>query len=169
MSTLASPTRPHAQLRAALGMFPTGVTIVTTAGPEGRPMGLTVNSFNAVSLDPPLVAWSLNNGSRSRAAFERADAFAIHVLAAGQQALAQRFAAKLDDPFDQIGWRGGCAGVPLIDGAAAVFECRVHARVDGGDHVLYLGRVERFNYQLERAPLVFASGRFCHSPLPLSD
>ena len=102
------------QLRRSLGSFATGITIVTTRGPAGNPIGLTVNSFNAVSLEPPLVLWSLSNHAASYEAFARSAHFAVNVLAQGQQHLSERFARTGGDKFVGIDWRDGAAGVPLL-------------------------------------------------------
>jgi len=161
MSASATISVPSQDLRTALGMFPTGVTIITALTGDGRPAGLTANSFSSVSLDPPLVAWSLNNQSRSRHVFESASHFAVNVLSLDQRALAERFASKLADPFEETAWRLGEGGSPLIAGAIAVFECSVHDRFHGGDHVIYLGQVRRLAWNAEAPPLVFSRGKFC--------
>lgn len=152
-------------LRHALGRFATGVTVVTTADLQGRPVGLTVNSFAAVSLDPPLVAWSLGARSRSLPAFLAAGCFAIHVLDAAQEPLSQRFAAPAEDRFAGIDRESGTAAAPLLPGCLARFECSTHKAIAAGDHVLFLGAVERFHYR-DGTPLVFYAGRY---GLPLAD
>ena len=147
-------------LRAALGQYATGVAVVTTLDAEGRPAGLTVNSFASVSLDPPLVLWSLAQTSACMQAFKSCHHFAVNVLAVDQVELSNRFALAGYDKFGGIVWTPGLDGVPLLDGCCARFECRSHARHPGGDHVIFIGRVERFA-QEERAPLVFHGGRYC--------
>lgn len=110
-------------LRQALGQFTTGVAIVTTLGPLGEPLGLTVNSFSSVSLVPPVVAWNLQQRSANRQAFLNAEHFAINVLSASQMALSKRFASDGEtDRFDGLNWCAGVGGVPLLEGALARFE-----------------------------------------------
>ena len=156
---LAAPFS-NQELRAALGMFATGVTIVTTLDEDGRAVGLTANSFTSVSLDPPLVLWSLSGRSLSMPAFNEATHFAINVLAAEQRQLAERFASKAEDRFDGVAWRTGTGGVPVIEGAAAVFECRTRNRYREGDHVIFLGEVRHCTRHTGIAPLLFWGGRF---------
>jgi flavin reductase (DIM6/NTAB) family NADH-FMN oxidoreductase RutF len=145
-------------LRDALGRFATGVTVVTTMTPRG-PLGMTANSFASVSLDPPLVLWSPARKSRRFPAFESASHFAVHVLAIGQRKLAQRF-ARAGLVFADLDYRRGHGDAPLLDGCAARFECRHAAGYDGGDHLIVVGEVLRFE-QAERAPLLYYRGRYC--------
>ena len=149
----------HRALRDTLGAFATGVTVVTALDPDGRAIGLTVNSFNTVSLDPPLVLWSLSLDSPNVDAFRAASHFAVNVLAADQQVVSERYAQRNSDKFDDIDWRGGLGGAPLLPGCCAVLECRNEARHAGGDHLIFIGRVERFSRR-EVAPLVFHGGRY---------
>ncbi len=146
-------------LRTALGRFATGVTIVTCVDAAGARVGLTANSFNALSLDPPLVLWSLRLQSPSLAAFEGARHWAVNVLAESQVDLSRRFAAGSADKFAEGGWTAGLGGAPVLAGAAAVFECERHALHDGGDHRLFVGRVRRLSDQAV-APLLFHSGHY---------
>lgn len=159
VSPWSSAEDGHRALRDALGAFATGVTVVTALDPEGRAIGMTVNSFNAVSLDPPLILWSLSLASPNLEAFRRAGRFAVNVLAEDQQALSERFAQRNSDKFAGIDWRGGLGGTPLLAGCCAVLECRNEAQHAGGDHLIFIGRVERFARQ-ERAPLLFHGGRY---------
>ncbi|HEX8963769.1 MAG TPA: flavin reductase family protein [Rhodocyclaceae bacterium] len=153
-------------LRNALGQYATGVAVVTTLDAAGRPAGLTVNSFASVSLDPPLVLWSLALTSACLPAFEACSHFAVNVLTAEQAALSNRFASVGIDRFDGVAWTPGLGGVPVLDGAGAVFECCSEARHAGGDHTIFIGRVERFAHG-EAAPLLFHAGRYCaRSELP---
>jgi len=147
-------------LRAALGQYATGVAIVTTLDGEGRPAGLTVNSFASVSLDPPLVLWSLAQTSACMQAFKSCHHFAVNVLASDQVEISNRFALAGYDKFGGIVWTPGLGGAPLLEGCCARFECRSHARHPGGDHVIFIGRVERFAHE-DRTPLVFHGGRYC--------
>ncbi|WP_211210605.1 flavin reductase family protein [Arhodomonas aquaeolei] len=147
-------------LRNALGCFATGVTIVTARGEDGSPVGLTVNSFSSVSLEPPLVLWSLVQHSPSRPVFERASHFTVNVLTTGQRELSQRFASPRPDKFEGVRWWAGAGGAPVIEGCLAHFQCRHALRYDGGDHDIFLGRVEAFDTSPTGEPLVFVAGRY---------
>ncbi|MCA0325542.1 MAG: flavin reductase family protein [Proteobacteria bacterium] len=147
------------EFRAALGRFATGVTVVTLRTPEGEHVGLTVNSFSSVSLEPPLVLWSLALRSASLPAFRAASHYAINVLAADQQALAMQFASG-GDRWADVPWRPGHTGTPLIEGAVARFECTNRSRYDEGDHVIFVGQVEHCDHLDDGAPLLFHGGRF---------
>ena len=149
-----------AAFRRALGRFATGVTIVTTVDERGQRYGVTANSYNSVSLDPPLVLWSLAKSSRSLAAFQSCKAFAIHVLSAHQQGLAMTFAGRGEqDKLAGLNMRAGHGGVPLFGDCAAHFECESEASFDGGDHVIMLGRVVNFE-RCDSEPLLFHDGCF---------
>ena len=156
----AAPAFSPLEFRAALGMFATGVTIVSARTPSGELVGLTANSFNSVSLDPPLVLWSLARRSLSMPAFLAGTHYAINVLAAGQQELALRFASPVGDRWNDVDWRPGVAGAPLIEGAVARFECFNKSRYDEGDHVIFVGQVEHCDHRPGAAPLLFHGGRF---------
>jgi flavin reductase (DIM6/NTAB) family NADH-FMN oxidoreductase RutF len=146
-------------LRTALGRFVTGVTIITTRTPDGTLAGLTANSFSAVSLDPPLVLWSLRDTASTLASFESAGHFAVNVLGAWQAALAQHFAQRKDDKFKDVVHAPGLAGCPLLFGALATFECVRETTVTSGDHVVFFGRIERAAYR-EGEPLTFSAGKY---------
>lgn len=148
------------ELRAALSQFATGVTIITTLDGQGQPIGFTANSFNSVSLDPPLILWSVKRSSNSMPAFEACTSFAVNVLSGEQRLLAERFASKAADRFAGVEWRVGAGGSPVLEGAASVFECRVRSRYPEGDHVIYVGEVLHCTRRLGAAPLVFWGGRF---------
>ena len=158
---------PHdaRQLRDALGRFPTGVTVITTQTPDGKLEGLTANSFSALSLDPPLVLWSLNRRSGSLAGFQQSGHFAINVLSAGQSALSHRFATPQTNRFEGVGFESGLGGSPLLDGVLARFECSTQDIIEGGDHLLFVGRVQKISYG-KGEPLIFSSGRYC-TALPM--
>lgn len=149
----------RALLRRALGRFATGVAVVTTCTEGGRVEGLTVNSFSAVSLDPPLVLWSLQRTAPSLPSFLAAGRFAISILASHQHAVSRQFATPSPDKFAGVTHAAGLGGCPLIGGCLAVFECRTEAVHDAGDHHLFIGRVERASHRDGR-PLVFASGSY---------
>ena len=161
-----APSFSAQDFRAALGMFATGVTIVTARGADGAPVGLTANSFNSVSLKPPLVLWSLARSAGSMPAFERGSHYAINILAAEQHALAERFAGKSVDRFADLVFREGAGGAPILEGAAAVFECFNRSRYEEGDHVIFVGEVERCACRAGAQPLIFHGGRY-FTELPL--
>jgi 3-hydroxy-9,10-secoandrosta-1,3,5(10)-triene-9,17-dione monooxygenase reductase component len=145
--------------RAALGEFVTGVTIITTCDASGAPTGLTANSFNSVSLDPPLVLFSLALDSQSLDAFRQASWWAVHVLSADQEALSAQFARREPEKFGDTPYTRGPGGVPLLDGFAARFVCRSAFEYEGGDHAIFLGEVQQFE-QAGRPPLVYHKGRY---------
>ena len=145
--------------RSALGSFVTGVTIVTVRGADGRPFGLTANSFNSVSLDPPMVLWSLSLRSGSLPVFRKAYSWAVHVLAADQQEMSDRFAAPDVDRFAGLDPRDGTEGAPLIEGCAARFGCKAQFEYEGGDHAIFLGEVVDF-HRREMEPLIYHGGQY---------
>ena len=145
--------------RNALGRYVTGVTVITTRTAEGKLEGLTANSFAAVSLDPPLVLWSLRKSSSLIAVFEAAEHFAVNVLGAWQFALSEHFAKRMPDKFDNVVHASGLGGCPVLFGALATFECSKEANVASGDHVVFFGRVERATYR-EGEPLIYSAGRY---------
>lgn len=146
-------------LRMALGRFTTGVAIVACRDEEGQRFGLTANSFSAVSLQPPLVLWSLRVVSPTLDPFLAAPHFSVNVLAQDQLELARRFAQTRLDKFDAGPWSQGADGSPVLDGCAAVFECEQVSRQAAGDHVLFIGQVLRLR-EAAVAPLVFQSGHY---------
>lgn len=152
------PVTPKA-LRSALGRFATGVTIVSCRAADGGFVGLTANSFNALSLEPPLVLWSLRRSSPTLAAFQAAPAFAVNVLAENQVELSRRFASPVADKFSEGAWAEGPTGAPLLAGCAAVFECERVSDQLAGDHVLFIGRV-LVVAEAPVAPLVFQAGHY---------
>jgi len=156
----AEPRAAAGDLRAALGQFATGVAIVTTRGVDGRSVGLTINSFSSVSLEPPLVLWSLSRRSSSLGDFAAARAVAIHVLSAGQETLARRFATPGADRFAGLARRIGPNGVPLLEDGVARFICTPCDQHDAGDHVIFIARVDHYE-RAGGAPLVFHAARFC--------
>lgn len=158
----SAPDDPR-DLRRALGTFATGVTVVTTVGEGGQPVGLTVNSFSSVSLEPPLVLWSLVVKSPQLEVFRSAPHFAVNILAEEQEALCRQFASPVPDRFADVAWRAGVGGVPVIDGAVAQFECVTETSHPGGDHEIFIGRVVRYRWS-ERGPLLFCNGALCTLP-----
>ncbi len=145
--------------RDALGHFATGVTVITTLDSAGTPIGMTANSFSSVSLDPPLVLWSVARTSRSYSIFMEAPRFAIHVLSCDQEAVAMQFATSDQDRFANIQTSVGLGSVPLLEGCSARFECETEHRYEGGDHIILVGRVMAFENG-DKDPLLFHRGRF---------
>lgn len=145
--------------RKALGTFATGVTIITAVAADGKPYGLTCNSFASVSLNPPLVLWSLGMFSQGLSVFQNSSHFTVNVLGASQQALASRFAKSSDDKFAGVEWIPGLGNAPVLADSVASFQCRAANRYYGGDHVIFLGAVEAYTYN-RREPLLFARGGY---------
>lgn len=148
-----------AEFRKALGSFATGVTVVTTRGLDAEPIGLTVNSFNSVSLAPPMVLWSLARNALSLPAFLQARHWVVHVLAGNQEAMSKRFATKGADKFAGLALDTGAGEVPMLRGCAARFQCRTAFTYEGGDHVIFVGEVLDFD-RSAAPPLVFHGGQY---------
>ena len=147
--------------RQLLGCFPTGVAVITTRTPDGKPVGLTCNSFSSVSLEPPLVLFSLRKASSLLGTFIEADSFAINILSQSQDQLSGRFASsKIADKFEGVAWHPGPLGTPLIDDCLASFECRVHARHEAGDHDIFIGEVKHMATGSADHALVFYKGAY---------
>lgn len=153
------PEIEPAAFREVLGHIPTGVTVVTTLGDSDAPVGLAANSFASVSLDPPLIVWSIGLQSPSLGAFRRHAFFAINIMCDQSKDLALNFARPSKDKFAGIGWRPGLGGIPVLNSAAAVIQCRTETRIPGGDHEIYLGHVLDF-HKTDKSPLVFHKGKF---------
>jgi flavin reductase (DIM6/NTAB) family NADH-FMN oxidoreductase RutF len=154
-----------AAFRQALSRFATGVTVICTHAPgavtEGAPfVGLTASSFNSVSLEPPLVLWSLGKQARSLALFEHSTHYLVNVLAADQLALCQRFAWGQGDRFAGLDYTLSPAGLPVLGGALAWFECRNRSRYDEGDHLIFVGEVLHCDQRESGEPLVYQASRF---------
>lgn len=147
----------HRAFRNALGSFTTGVTVVTAMTPDG-PIGMTVNSFASVSLDPPLVLWSPAKSSSRYGVFTAARHFAIHVLGADQDHLSAAF-TRGGSGFDGIEVKFNDEGVPVLPGTLARFECTEQAQHDAGDHTIIIGKVLRVAHR-QGEPLCFSGGRF---------
>ena len=147
------------ELRQVLGSFVTGVTVITTVDADGKAHGLTANSFSSVSLDPPLILWSQSKTAPSHPIFNASDRFVVNILADDQVAVSNRFARPSRNKFEGLETRIGLGGVPLILGCAAHLECRRVHGYPGGDHVVYVGEVERIERH-PRQPLVFGGGKY---------
>lgn len=146
-------------LRRAFGRFGTGVTVITTRAPDGTRLGVTANSFNTVSLEPPIVLWSLSDQSPSLAGFRAAGRFVVNVLTLDQIELSQRFSRPAADKFAGVAFSDSLGGMPVLEGCAATIECAVVNHQVVGDHVLFLGQVERYAYE-HASPLLFCNGEY---------
>jgi len=155
----APPGFDTTYFRQALSQFATGVTVITARQPDGAPCGVTINSFNSVSLDPPLVLWSLAHTASTMAAFAAAGGYVINVLAGDQIELAQRFARRSADQFDNLPHTLSPQGIPVIGGTVAWFACRHRSRYTEGDHDIFVGEVDRCHFHPHRT-LGFHRGRF---------
>jgi flavin reductase (DIM6/NTAB) family NADH-FMN oxidoreductase RutF len=145
--------------RQALSQFATGVTVITTRLADGSFRGLTASSFNSVSLEPPLVLWSLSNAANSLPIFTGNSHYVINVLSAGQEELARRFSRRGENPFDSTAFELSRTGQPILSGAAAWFECHNRSRYPEGDHVIFVGEVEDCSANPQPA-LLFHRGQF---------
>ena len=146
-------------LRRAFGKFATGVAVVTTSDATGAPVGLTINSFSSVSLEPALVLWSLTSISPKLDIFRKASHFAINILAEDQRAICETFAKRSPDRFAKIDWHRGIADLPVIANTLATFECRRTMTTEAGDHVVFFGEVQECE-QSDLDPLLFFSGKY---------
>ncbi|HXV25064.1 MAG TPA: flavin reductase family protein [Alphaproteobacteria bacterium] len=146
--------------RLALGCFTTGITVVTAVAPSGEFLGITANSFNSVSLDPPLVLFSLHRAAYSLGAFTDGGHFAVNILAEDQQELSIRFARALGDKWSGIDYEVWETGAPILKGCLASFECRTRALYDGGDHVIFLGEVLNLRTAGKGRPLLYFRGSY---------
>lgn len=145
--------------RRALGNFATGVTIITATAPDGTTVGVTASSFNSLSMDPPLILWSSIKGNPSCAVFEKATHFAVNILAADQMDMSNHFARQQEDKFAGVDWEPGIGGAPIFPNCAGRFQCETYAKLDGGDHWIFVGRVLAFD-DLGRPPLCFHRGSY---------
>jgi flavin reductase (DIM6/NTAB) family NADH-FMN oxidoreductase RutF len=159
MSKSAETASDWRAFRQALGQFPTGVCVVTCAV-AGTRLGMTMSSFNSLSLDPPLVLFSIDRRSSSLHLWEQAKGYAINVLAENQKDISNRFSRSLSNKWEGTSCTLGCFDAPVLPGVAAVFECAAWATHDGGDHALFIAEVKRFRAAPDRHPLVFGKGRY---------
>lgn len=159
---MTQPQTDTRALRNALGRFATGIAIVTAIDPDGHPIGLTVNSFSAVSLQPALVLWCLDNSSHNLEAFRKASHHAINILSADQQDLSNRFATWPVDRFAGLPWQAGAGGAPLFPACCASFEVANETAYLAGDHTIFIGRVEKLSETPDLAPLLFHAGQYRH-------
>jgi flavin reductase (DIM6/NTAB) family NADH-FMN oxidoreductase RutF len=148
------------ELRRALGQFATGVAVVTAEAADGSVIGLTMSSFNSVSLDPPLVLFSIDRKAFSLQAMAEAKGYAVNILGRGQEDLSNKFAKALGDKWTAVEHTLGHCAAPLLAGALAHFECEPYAQYDGGDHLIFVGRVVRFAADVANDPLIFFRGAY---------
>lgn len=159
MNTKPLPAFDKRDLRNALGSFGTGVTVVTSGHKQARFVGVTANSFSSVSLEPPIVLWSLGSASPSLDIFDATGRFVINILSLQQMDLSKRFSSNVADKFEGVDLRDGLDGLPVLNECVATFECKTIQRTVVGDHVLFLGQVEKYTY--ERKPtLLFCQGNY---------
>ena len=159
MNTKSPPAFDKRDLRNALGSFGTGVTVVTSGNKQTRFVGVTANSFSSVSLEPPIVLWSLGCASPSLDIFDATGRFVINILSLQQMDLSKRFSSNVVDKFEGVDLRDGLDGLPVLNECVATFECKTIQRTVVGDHVLFLGQVEKYTY--ERKPtLLFCQGNY---------
>ncbi|WP_286239497.1 flavin reductase [Neptuniibacter halophilus] len=149
--------------RRALAQFPTGVTVITTLDGDSQPVGVTASSFNSVSIDPPLILWSIDKGAYSLETFRTAEFFAVNVLGRDQVDISNRFASRGEDKFKGVEYSAGAGGSPVLQDYAAQFECKTWAVYEGGDHLILVGEVLDYRYQDIQHPLVFARGSYAVS------
>ena len=152
-----------ADFRRALGQFPTGVTVITTRDAQGQPVGMTASSFNSVSLDPPLVLWSIERSAYGADVFRNASHFAVNVLGKQQAAISNQFARRGGDKFAGIEFCDGEGGCPVLTGTAANFQCSLWQCYEGGDHLILVGEVQAYSHSANTMPLVFARGSYAVS------
>lgn len=150
--------------KEALGNYPTGVTIVTTTDKNNIPLGLTVNSFASVSLDPLLVLWSIDHKVSSMKAFENSGKFAVHILAGNQSELCKTFASKNVDRFASCNWSLSPLELPVIEGAFAVLECETYKTIEAGDHTILIGAVQNIQVDKELNPMLYHRRHFGEIP-----
>jgi flavin reductase (DIM6/NTAB) family NADH-FMN oxidoreductase RutF len=149
------------EFRKALGCFATGITVAASRSAEGELLGITANSFNSVSLDPPLVLFSLHRNAYSLKAFAEAGCFSINILSEGQRALSDAFAKALADKWTGVAWETWDTGAPILTEALANFDCQTHSIHDGGDHMIFVGRVLRMRAAAAGRPLLYFRGAYC--------
>lgn len=147
-------------LRRILRHFAAGVTVITSLNEEGHPAGMTATAFSSVSIDPPMVLVCVNATARTRHAIEGHTGYVVNVLSAQQEHIARRFASSVSDKFEGIDWRPGVTGAPVLSGALATVECRVHQAVEAGTHIIYIGEVLDGSVDREELPLLYYDGEY---------
>lgn len=154
------PVIDSAHYRQVLGHFPTGVTVITATGSEGRPAGFAVGSFFSVSLDPALVGFCAGKSSSSWPGIRSAGAFCVNILAEDQEAVCRQFSSKVDDKFTGLGWTPAASGSPRLADVLAWIDCDIEAIHDAGDHEVCIGRVRELGVERENGPLLFYRGGY---------
>ena len=157
--SVTNPEIDPRELRNVLGCFATGVCVVTSIGDDHKPVGMTINSFSSVSLEPPLVLWSIGLKAPSRDAYRRHPGFAINIMCVDSKDLSMKFATPSEDKFAGVKWTEGHFGIPVLSDAMATLECETQDRIISGDHEIYIGRVLRIDHS-DRDPLLFHKGKF---------
>ena len=150
------------RLRNALGQFPTGVTIITSVTASGERLGMTISSFSSLSLDPPLILFSIHRRANSFAAWQQVTHYAVNILNEAQEELSNRFALPKGEKWAGLTMHAGKTGVPLLPNAMVTLECEPYGRYEGGDHEIFVGRVVEVHENLAKRgrPLVFSGGRY---------
>ena len=146
--------------RKALGTFATGITVITTTLKNSAPVGITVNSFSSVSLEPPLVLWCLDNEADSYDIFAKCSNFAVHILHQDQEAISQAFSTKNNNRFADLDWEAGEFGSPILKDYASCFQCETEISYAGGDHIILLGRVKAIATNKDKSPLIYHDGNY---------
>lgn len=160
---MVNDTAKIERFKQAMGSYPTGVTVVTALNEQNKPMGLTVNSFASVSLDPLLILWSIDNRVSTYKDFLKTDKFAVNILASDQSDLCTLFASRVDDRFGQCDWKESDLNLPVLSDALAVLQCKVFKKVDAGDHTIMIGEVIDIHNE-EKEPLLYHRRKF--GPIP---
>jgi flavin reductase (DIM6/NTAB) family NADH-FMN oxidoreductase RutF len=148
------------EFRKAMGCYATGITVITSLSAASKPVGMTVNSFNSVSLDPPLVLFSLDRKATHFADFMAASYFGVNILAEEQQPLSRVFSTQGIDRWEGVAYERWETGSPILPGTLASFDCVTEARHDGGDHIIFIGRVLRLGFAPEGTPLLYYRGKY---------
>lgn len=159
LSPVLPPNFDSQHFRQALSQFATGVTVITTRLADGTYLGLTASSFNSVSLDPPLVLWSLNNAAKSMPVFSGNSHYVINVLSAQQTDLATQFSSRMENRFEGVDFHLSRSGHPILNGVSAWFECNNRSRYPEGDHVIFVGEVEQCAFE-SQTPLIYHNGAY---------
>lgn len=147
------------ELRQAFGRFATGIAVVTAIDEQGKPYGLTINSFVSVSLSPPVLSWNVMHNTRAHEVISQATQFAVHVLSTEQQAISTKMTGAIEQRFDGVPYYISQQGLPIIQGCLAVFECQRHSLISVGDHDIVLGSIDSYEYQ-QGEPLVYWQGNY---------
>ena len=155
----APSAAPKPELRRAFGRFATGIAIITTLDDQGRPYGLTINSFVSVSMEPPMISWNVIRGSTAHQTIRRTGRFVVNVLAKNQRELAQKMTGPIEHRFVSVPYHSSTSGLPVLHDTLATFECDVHSMIAAGDHDIVLGTVQQFTHRDGR-PLVYWQGAY---------